>query len=181
MQLRNGSRIPSRARRGCGSDPAHEQTRVFPCPRGTAIEEPWGQHRTVSARPSGAVTKARTTPLISSSRYGALPASRCVTDPADIRLLTEPAMSSSRASGGSPRKCDAAARMSASKAETYDAAYLAQTPRSTGPIIRHPRHRWALRPQRLAGGRIGAWEHRHQRHRGERVPETETVKVLAKT
>jgi hypothetical protein len=27
---------------------------------------------------------------MSSSRYGALPASRCVTDPADIRLLTEP-------------------------------------------------------------------------------------------
>ena len=58
---------------------------------------------------------------MSSSKYGALSDSRCVTDPAAIRVLTEPTMRSSRASGGSTQKCDAstAARMSASTSATY--------------------------------------------------------------
>jgi hypothetical protein len=64
------------------------------------------------------------------ARYlgGALSASRCVTDPAGVRVLTEPTMSSSRAPGGSMRKCDAsiAARMSASTAATYGTACLAK-------------------------------------------------------
>ena len=90
------------------------------------MSAPGWQYRIVSVRPSGAVRKTRTTPLKSSSKYGALSASRWVTDPAGIRVRTEPTMSSSRASGGSTHKCDAsaAARMSASTSATYGTARL---------------------------------------------------------
>ena len=58
----------------------------------TPMSAPRWQYRIVSVRPSGAVRKTRTTPLMSSSKYGALSASRWVTDPAGIRVRTEPTM-----------------------------------------------------------------------------------------
>ena len=57
----------------------------------TPMSAPRWQYRIVSVRPSGAdIRKTRTTPLMSSSKYGALSASRWVTDPAGIRVRTEP-------------------------------------------------------------------------------------------
>jgi hypothetical protein len=148
----------------------------------TPMSAPGWQYRTVSARPSGAVTKARTSPLMISSRYGALPASRCVTDPADIRLLTEPTMSSSRASGGSARKCDAstAARMSASTAATYDAACLTKCRGQQAPPVAIRDTAGPPDPNVFRESH-SAWEHRHQRHRSERVHETEMSRYSRKT
>ena len=127
-------------------------------------------------RPS-AVTKTRTSPLMSSSRYGALPASRWVTDPADIRVRTEPTMSWSRASDGGPHECDAstAARMSSSTSATYDAARLPTT-QATRATIHHPPPMGSMTA--AVYGTEGACRPRLSRAPAARVPSTSTTREL---
>ena len=61
----------------------------------------------------------------------------CVTDPAGIRVLTEPTMSSSRASGGSMHRCDAstAALMSASTTATYEVVRQSGRKQSSDRVV----------------------------------------------
>lgn len=75
--------------------------------KGTEYHLTPGQYRMVMVRPSGAVTKTRTTPVMTNSRYWSSSSARCATEPAAILVRTEPTKSSSRTSEGKSRKCEA--------------------------------------------------------------------------
>ena len=75
------------------------------------MSAPHRQYRKVIVRPSGAVTKARTSPSTTSSRCSAISPSRCVTAPAGDPDQTSP-VSSRRVAG-----LDSRARLEAASAD----------------------------------------------------------------